>query len=165
MRVVAAAEKTLVVGIGDARRGDDGVGVAVVRLLCRRLGDACPVDLLELESGGMRLMEILDGYDRAFIVDAVVTGEVPPGTIRPLSVTLSGAVRESKPRRDTDLGSALEVGRTLGLHLPRTIQAWGIEAFEVDACTERLSERVQAAVPRMVELLTASVSGGPCSSP
>jgi hydrogenase maturation protease len=156
---VNAPERTLVVGIGNARMGDDGVGVAVVRQLCRRLGGTCRVDLLELESGGMRLMEILDGYDRAFIVDAVLTGEVPPGTIRPLGVTSPGARRNAISTRDTDLFSALEVGRSLGLNLPKTVQAWGIEAASVDVCTERLSDRVQAAVPRMVDLLTETVAG------
>lgn len=152
-----ALEKTLVVGIGDARMGDDGAGVAVVRQLCRRLGDACRVDLLELERGGLTLVEILEGYDRAFIVDAVVTGEVPPGTIRPLPMAGSGAPPASGTRASTDLRSALEVGRSLGLNLPKAIHAWGIETSDRVVRSERLSERVQAAVSRMVELLTESV--------
>jgi len=155
---MATSEKTLVIGMGDTLRGDGGVGIAVIRQLCARLGDGCPFDLLELETGGIRLMEVMEGYNRAFIVDAMITGAVPPGTIRPIALTDSIATSDTPSTCDTDLGTDVEMGRLLGLQIPETIRVWGIEAADLNA-SGSLSERVRAAVPRMVEeLLQATTS-------
>ncbi len=149
---MASSERTLVIGMGDVHRGDGGVGIAVIRQLCSRLGGGCSFDLLELDTGGIRLMEVMDGYSRAFIVDAMVTGSVPPGTIRSIPLNFPMSASNATSTHDTGLGADLEMGRLLGLQMPQTICVWGIEAKNLNA-SGSLSEPVRASVPRMVEQL------------
>ena len=72
--------RTLVLGLGNSILGDDGVGIQVAARAREALvGSGVEVD--EEHRGGLRLMERLVGYDRAVIVDAIVTGRNPPGTV------------------------------------------------------------------------------------
>lgn len=39
------------------------------------------VDIVESGGGGLDLLDVLEGYDRAVLLDAILTGKHPPGTI------------------------------------------------------------------------------------
>jgi hydrogenase maturation protease len=76
---------TLVVGLGNPILGDDGVGWRVIdELDGMDHGDA---SLQQACVGGVSLMEIMVGYRRAIIVDAVIDPEAVPGSVwcRPLA--------------------------------------------------------------------------------
>jgi hydrogenase maturation protease len=72
--------RVLVAGIGNIFFGDDGFGPEVAQLLVREP----PVADVKVEDFGIRGLhlayELLCGYDRAIIVDAVPRGEAP-GTL------------------------------------------------------------------------------------
>src|SRR5262245_12004449 len=77
--------RTLVAGFGNVLRGDDGLGVEVVRRLSES-GTASDVVLLDVGTGGIRLaQELLGRYDRLIIVDAMTRGGTP-GTLYVLMV-------------------------------------------------------------------------------
>jgi len=67
-------EKTIVIGLGNPILTDDGVGVKIAYELERAIGPNLPSNLTITEAsvGGLRLMELLIGYDRAILVDAIV---------------------------------------------------------------------------------------------
>ena len=68
---------TLVVGLGNPILGDDGVGWRVIdELDGMDHGDA---SLQQACVGGVSLMEIMVGYRRAIIVDAVIDPEAVAG--------------------------------------------------------------------------------------
>ena len=82
--------RTLVLGLGNDLAGDDAVGIVAVRRLRERLdGD---VDVVESSASGMALIEILSGYERAIIVDAMRTGRQPAGTIVRMDLSEVGDV-------------------------------------------------------------------------
>ncbi|MFC4119869.1 hydrogenase maturation protease [Nonomuraea zeae] len=68
--------RTVVIGLGNDYRGDDGAGLAVARLL-RGMG------VPAVENGGdpAELIEAWTGADVAIVIDAASSGE-PPGTVR-----------------------------------------------------------------------------------
>ncbi|HWI65613.1 MAG TPA: hydrogenase maturation protease [Symbiobacteriaceae bacterium] len=68
--------RTVVIGIGNELCADDAVGLAVVR----RLAAEGVAEAVEAGCPGLGLLDLLDGYDRAILVDAVVSG-APPGTL------------------------------------------------------------------------------------
>ena len=73
-----------IVALGNPYRTDDGVGVALLRLLAVT-GDASrvtrhDVDLLEGIHDGLRLAEALLGYERVLVVDAAPW--LPPGEVK-----------------------------------------------------------------------------------
>lgn len=145
--------KTLVIGLGSPLLCDDSVGLKVVQEVRRRLGSRVDIDVEEDVRGGLQLMERLSGYDRAIIVDAIITG-APPGTI----VQLTPAdipTQRSASQHDVNLPTALDLGRQLGLHLPDNdrILLVGIEADDILTFNEECTPPVAAAIPPAVDVV------------
>ncbi len=152
-----AAAATLVIGLGNPVLGDDGVGWLVVGEAEARWSGAPGVEFDRLAVGGLTLMERLVGARRAILVDAVVTGLDPAGTVRLLEPgTIPGrdATHLDSPH-DVTLRTALELGRTLGAALPDEIAVLTIEAERVGEFSERLTPAVAAAVPGAVARVLA----------
>jgi len=163
--------RTLVLGVGNPILTDDSVGIRVARELARKLDSQLDsptdagVEVQELYNGGLGLMESLQGYKRAILVDAMVTGS-SPGTVREMDAMNSGEfdhTRNLASSHDTGLREALEAGRILGLDLPGEIIIIGIEAQDVESFSETLTPAVEKAVPevidRVMELLNMNLQG------
>jgi len=143
----------LVVGLGNPILGDDGVGWVVAEEF-QNSGDFPEgVDVIYLALGGISLMEALEGYQKAILIDAIVTHQVPIGTVSSFSLDsmqnpFSGHLFSA---HDTSLKDALHIGRELGVQLPEDISVVAIEAERVYDFSEELSPAVLAAVPQAVE--------------
>ncbi len=157
--------RTLVAAFGNVLRGDDGFGIEVLRQLAATPLPAS-VELMEVGTGGIRLaQELLGGYDRLIVVDAMNEQGVP-GT---LYVRL---VEDIAVAREIDMhlaipSRALMVARALGA-LPSEIYMVGCEPAEVDELITGLSPVVAGAVPAavraIVELLHAASMPSPGAS-
>lgn len=144
--------KTLVLGLGNSILTDDAVGFAVAEEVSRRLhtGD---VTVTEASVGGLSLLELVVGYDRVIIIDAIQTGSREPGEVHRLRPDeFRGSVRAASTH-DIRLASALELGAQLGMNMPKQIVIFGIEAADVDTFGEQLTPAVAAAVPGAVDLV------------
>jgi hydrogenase maturation protease len=150
---------TVVIGVGNPLRGDDAVGLHVLRGLRERLGPTPDIDLVELWVGGLRLAEAMGGYARAVVVDALVEAGAEPGSIRRLDVADLAAARHLACAHDTSLPTALEAWRVLGLEMPEVLTIWGVVAADTETLTERLSPLVAAAVPRLIRVLAGELTG------
>jgi hydrogenase maturation protease len=148
--------KTIIIGLGNPILSDDSVGIKVARILQERLKDG--IDIIEAYAGGMRLMDAMVGYDRAFIVDAMVTEDSMPGAIRSLCLSDLISTRNMLCAHDMNLATAIEMGKMLGLHLPSEIRIWGIEAADVETFSEELTEDVAKAVPAVIEKIMYELS-------
>ncbi|MGZ8687096.1 MAG: hydrogenase maturation protease, partial [Gaiellaceae bacterium] len=62
----------VVVGVGNAYRGDDGAGLDVAQRLRERVPGGVRVHICEQEPS--RLLDAWEGADVAFVVDAVASG-------------------------------------------------------------------------------------------
>ena len=143
--------KTIIIGLGNPIVSDDSVGIKVSRELRDRLNGRDGIDIAEAYAGGIRLMDVMVGYEKAIIVDAIVTGNSMPGTIHSLSISDLVSTRNIVSTHDTNLSTALEMGKMLGLPLPSEIDIWGIEAMDVETFSEELTEDVAKAVPLVVQ--------------
>jgi hydrogenase maturation protease len=154
--------KTIVIGLGNPILGDDGIGWHVVEKLVPHLpaGPAAPVvECLAL--GGLSLMEHLVGYERAIIVDAILTHQHPIGTVTsfPIQDLPNRAIGHLSSAHDTTLQNALEVGRTYGALLPQQIDIVAIEAANVYEFSESLSAPVAAAALLAVDRVLTLLNG------
>ncbi len=157
-----SGDSTLVIGLGNPVRGDDGVGWRVIEALEDRLaaqggtGGAVGPEFDRLAVGGLALMERLVGYERAILVDALQEG-LTPGTVtcRPLDELAGGPAAHLDSSHDASLAAALAAGTALGATLPSDITVVGVEVRDADVFSDRLSPAVAAAVPAAVELLMA----------
>jgi hydrogenase maturation protease len=135
--------RPLVVGVGNAARGDDAAGL----LAARALGG------IELEGDPSALIELLDGAEEAIVIDAVRSG-APPGTVRRIDAgeqPLPADVRSSASTHLVSLAEAIELARALG-RLPPRLTVYGIEGERFDTGAP-VSEPVTAAITDIVRAL------------
>ncbi len=146
--------RTLVLGLGNPIRGDDGMGWRVVEVLQANLAKAFgkPSQCFEFDTvagGGLNLMKRLVGYDRAILVDAMQSGK-EPGRVQvfPLEALDNPSAGHLGSTHETNFLTALEIGRRLGAHLPPVgeIMIVVIEAQPVFEFFEQLSPPVAQAV-------------------
>ena len=137
-------------GLGNPILGDDGVGWRVIDELDRpgRL-DRTAASLQQACVGGVSLMEILVGYRRAIIVDAIIDPDAAPGSVwcRPLAEVETRIASHLDSTHDAPLPAALAAGRAMGAELPTDIDVVGIVIERGDVFGEDLSDVVEAAVP------------------
>jgi hydrogenase maturation protease len=150
--------KTLVLGLGNPLLRDDGVGLRVVQALQPILGEEQNIEIKEDYRGGLRLMEIMVGYDRAIIVDAICT-DAEPGSIHLLSPD-DIPTQRSASVHDVNLPTALELGRQTGAKLPSSenILLIGIEVEDVHTFGDSLTPKVEAAIPQAIETIISAIS-------
>src|SRR3990172_110061 len=109
--------KTLVLGLGNPILGDDAAGVLAARLLKERLAGRPGVEVDEEYHGGLRLMERLAGYDRAILIDAICTGQHPPGTILHLGPD-DAPTQHTASSHDVNLPTALKLAQAINIKMP-----------------------------------------------
>lgn len=151
--------RTIVIGLGNPLLTDDGLGPQAAALLRQRLGGDDRVAVVEAYSGGLDLMELMVGYERALVVDAVSSGRHRPGTLVELGLDDLRASRNSTSSHDASLAVALETGRALGLKLPALVRFFGIEIGNARDFGETLSAPVGATLPLLVERLLTTLAG------
>ena len=148
--------KTLIVGLGNPILGDDGIGWRVAEELRRQLLPP-GVEIDQLASGGISLMERLVGYDAAIVVDAMRTGRYPLGSVHSFRLEQlenSFAGHLGSPH-ETNLATALDLGRDLGAELPKSVMVVAVEAEQVYDFSEQLSPVVEAAVDPAIQVVLA----------
>jgi len=153
--------KTLVVGLGNPILTDDGIGIYAVRAAaaqCQR----DDVTFAEASVGGLRLLDVIAGYERVVLVDAIQTRDGRAGDIHRLHPNDLRASLHSGSTHDLSLTGALALGRGLGLTLPgdEAITILAIEVEDVLTFGEACTPAVAAAIPRAVEVVLAELETG-----
>lgn len=152
----------LVIGVGNPLRRDDGIGV----LVAQRVASLKPpgVTVRIHAGGGLELIELWQGAERAVVVDAVAAG-APPGTVHRLDAgagPLPTRLRGVGSTHDLGLRDAVELARVLQ-RLPRRMIVIGIEGGDFAAGTV-LSAPVQAAVERALAAVLAELVERPAGT-
>ena len=143
--------RRVVIGIGNADRGADGVGRWATRLLRASVPE--DVRVIECPGEATDVLEHLQAADVAYLVDAAVSG-APVGTIRRFDC-VAGALPQNALQVSTHgfgPGEAIELARALG-RLPRACVVYAIEADSVGA-----GEGLSAALQRAAEQVAARVA-------
>jgi len=154
--------RTLVLGLGNPILTDDSVGVRVAEEVRAALAPRpeTPVVVETASLGGLALMEMLIGYDRAILIDALCRADRAPGNLLRLSLrdiqALSPTERSVSPH-DTSLGVALDLGQQMGLPLPEEIVIYAITVTDVLDFGDEPTPPVAAAIPAAVDAVLAEV--------
>jgi hydrogenase maturation protease len=150
---------TLVLGMGNPILSDDGVGLLVAgRLAATPLPDG--VEVRQSEVGGLGLLELVRGFTRVIIIDALKSPaeavREPGEVVRYEAKDFRGGHRYGSAH-SIGLGTALELGRRLGYDMPEEVTVFAIEAEDVETFGEQLSPPVAAAADRVLALLRAEL--------
>ena len=155
---------TLVLGLGNPILTDDGIGVYVVRAVADRWTGArsagASVDFQEACVGGLRLLEVIAGYERLILVDAIQTPDGAPGQIHRLTPDDLRTSLHAGSTHDLSFQGALAWGRRIGMVLPPddAITIIAVEAEDVLTFGEALTPAVAAALPDAVEAVLAELA-------
>jgi hydrogenase maturation protease len=151
--------KTLVFGIGNLLRSDDGIGLHIIESLRREnIGDAA--DLRE-GSTGLDILDAMKGYDRMILVDAIM-GSGEPGSIYKLSVEdfqQTATLHSFSTHLNMDFFTIIELGEKLFPgDMPKDIIIIAVEAYETTAISDQCTPKVAAAIPGAVALIKGLLS-------
>jgi len=150
--------KTLVLGLGNPILSDDGVGIRVAAELEGRL-DPQEVTVMETSMAGLSLLDLLAGYDKAVVIDAIQTVGGKAGQVYRLDPEVFDATRHAASAHDVNFATALELGKKLGLALPQEIIIFAIEAADVTTFGEECTPEVRRAIPVCVKMVVRELSG------
>jgi len=147
---------TLVMGVGNLLRGDDGFGVTVLEAVSKR--DVPEhVELLDAGTSIIDLMEELNGRRKVVVIDAVRGGQ-PPGTLYRFSP--EDVAAEAVPA-----DSLHQVGLLDTLRLAELVDCRPDEVVIIGVQPEDtglkigLTEAVAAAVARATEMVMTEING------
>lgn len=134
----------LVLGLGNPFWGDDSVGHRVAERLSRCLAGSPGLTVQATSFSGIRLLDLMVGYERLILVDSITTGKRPPGSLHILS--LSDVQETSAPVsvHHFSIGQLLDVGRRGGLVVPCQVRIYAIEIEAPREAGEALSPAIEA---------------------
>lgn len=141
----------VVVGLGQALRGDDVAGLEAVRLWERTFPATAThpqVRIEYAESPGLTLLSLLEGATAALLVDAVQSGSAPAGTVHLLSeADLPAFLQGAASAHGWGVAETLALARQADLaDLPVQIVLLGVEMAQAEVGAG-LSPAVQEALP------------------
>ena len=144
--------KPLVVGLGNDFLGDDGIGILAARRLTDEL--AGQADVKESNLTGIALLDVLAGYQKVIIIDAVQTTKFPPGTIIELEPTDFAAIPNPSPHY-TGLPEMITIANELNLEFPQEIKVLAIEVADPDTIGGKLTPPVAKAIDELARRVKA----------
>jgi hydrogenase maturation protease len=152
---------TRIIGLGNSILTDDGVGIYAAREIGRRLAEAdstAEVDIVESEVAGFALLELMAGWEKVVLLDAIQFEGVEPGTvvrIEPGDLHTSLRIRSV---HEIDLPTALELGRRMGFDMPAKLTIFGIQAQDMLTFGESLTEPAERGMNKAVDLVLKEIS-------
>jgi len=150
----------VIIGLGNDILRDDGVGIHCVS----DLEGAFPSDLVAIKKsavGGIDLLHLLTNHRLAIIIDAMVTGKHPPGTVVHMNAEELPPPTEFIQSHNLHLPTALALGEQLGLDMPHRVEIIAVEVKDYITFGEReeMSDEVRSAMPEVIRLAKEMVEG------
>jgi hydrogenase maturation protease len=152
--------QTLVMGMGNPYLRDDAVGIRLAAFLYRQLGRTSGVSWLEeCSAGGLEILDRVAGHDRLVLLDSIRAGGEPGSWYR-----FDGrSLRETMNLRnvhDTNLATALELGRRLGLRVPgdEEVHVFAVEVEDNHTFDAAMTEALEERFPEYASEICAEVA-------
>ncbi|MHA1940495.1 MAG: hydrogenase maturation protease [Candidatus Hodarchaeales archaeon] len=148
----------IVLGIGNSLRMDDGAGIRVVESLSKDKNlKNLDIEFSYLNTGGLEILDVIDGFERAIIVDAASMADqgLKPGefyhltNLHDLTTTERGGISS----HGVSVFDVLKYGEIGGYQIPNPIEIYGIQIKETGFVSEDLTPEVARGVNKLVTLL------------
>jgi hydrogenase maturation protease len=138
---------TVVLALGNDILGDDAVGFHAARHLRSEFSGA--VDVVETGEAGLALLDHLEGYDRALILDAIATGKCRPGTVLSWQRKDFKDIVSPSPHF-SGLPELIHLAERVGMHFPKDMRVLAMEVDDPTVFRETLTAQAEEALPEMV---------------
>lgn len=151
-------KETLILGVGNSMRRDDGIGPEVIRLLTERrakkngrYGLTADTDLIDGGTDGLGLIEYLKDYKKVIIVDAVDM-KLHPGTVKiftPKEAVIS-INKDSLSTHGFGIAELIKLAEELDINPELVIV--GVQPGDI-SFGENLSKVVESEVKGLIEII------------
>ncbi len=150
-------KETLILGVGNPLRRDDGIGPEVIRRLTSGIHTynlPAGTDLIDGGTDGLGLIEYLKEYKKVFLIDAVDMG-LPPGTVKiftPAEAVLN-ICTDSLSTHGFGIAELIKFSKELDINPELFII--GIQPENI-SIGEGLSESIEPRIKMIMELIISS---------
>lgn len=144
--------KTLILGMGNAIASDDAIGLIIAERI-KQDPKFAGVDVETIESGGLAILELLQGYQAAIIIDSIKTGRHRPGEILQFRPEDFDCTQRSAGVHDVGFFTSLKLGRKLNMKIPERIEIIAVEIVENRRVSEDITPEVRAAIEPVIEMI------------
>ncbi len=141
--------KTLVIGVGNPFRGDDGIGSAIIKSL--RAENSQDFVLVDGGTDGLALLDQLAEYEKAIIIDAVQMLEAP-GVVKSFTPAEAKIKIKSDVLSTHGFGLAEMLKLADELNIKTKITIIGIQPKNIDF-GEGLSDEIKTQIPQIIKLI------------
>jgi hydrogenase maturation protease len=142
---------TLVIGLGNPLLGDEGIGVRVVKEL-RELEMPDGVEVIVGGTGGLRLISLIEDYQRVIIVDAADMG-CPPGCVVRFTPLETQFKTEETPLSLHQIGLVEVLALAEALEVaPAEVVIVGVQPGRLEGGVG-LSPEVEGAIPQIIRMV------------
>jgi len=148
----------LILCLGNEIVSDDAFGPAIARVLRDEPELNRHADVLFAPVAGFHLLDLFSGRQRILIVDTIVTGTAPAGTMHRFPAGLLTPSRHLTTSHQISLPTALELGKRLGLSMPDVVDVVAVEAQDLETLSEELTQPVRDAMDGALAMIRDWVS-------
>ncbi len=141
----------LILCLGNEVLSDDAFGPTIAGILNTTQRDCEQVEVIFAPVAGFGLLDLLNGRDKVLLIDSIVTGGVPPGTLHFFPMGTLTPSRNLTTSHQMSLPTALELGRQLGYQMPEHIDVLAVEVADVTTLNESMTGQVSAAIEPALE--------------
>lgn len=143
--------------MGNTLLHDDAIGIITVRYLRMHLGNLPGVDFNETSWGGLRILDLIRGYDYIIIIDSIKSGKTEPGKIQNLKTSDLLPTLRLNSYHDINFITALKLAETFKEKIPEDIDILAIEVENNLTIVENLSDEIRDSIyecsSRVIDLL------------
>jgi hydrogenase maturation protease len=126
--------------IGNSIFGDDQIGLIVGQTLRKRL-EGAGFDVYVLERTGLALLDCLEGYEKAFVVDSFSSKRIPIGQVLTFSVEDFKLVKSAAPHF-SGVPEAVQLMKELRMAVPN-LSVIGINVSDPNTFADHISEELK----------------------
>jgi len=145
----------LVLCLGNEILSDDSFGFHVSKSLKKMNGDfGSSVEVTFAPLAGFSLIDYLQGRKSVLVIDTIITGKVPPGTLHCFSMDEMMPSRSLTMSHEISLPTAVKLARLMGLEGPENIDILAVEAQDVETLSEKMTDPIRAAIAETVEYIS-----------
>lgn len=144
------SKSDLVLCLGNEILSDDAVGFYIADELLSCGEQYSTTEILFAPLAGFALIDLLKNRERVLVVDSILTGLFPPGTLQFHAVDHFTPSRNLTCSHQINLPTAVELGRKLGCDMPKHIDVLTIELKDAWTLCEELTPEVNDAIPNAV---------------
>jgi hydrogenase maturation protease len=142
-------EKKMILGIGNDILSDDGIGPKIVKALESKYS----IPGMEYHTtalGGLDILEFINGYHWVVFIDAIKTRGGIPGAVYEFTPEDFKDTLHLNNIHDVSFLTAIEMGKQLGLGIPKYMYIFAIEIIEDQVFGEDFSPPLQKRYEQIV---------------